>query len=114
MSSAKDQENTFARRPTWAEIDLDNLAANFNRIRQRVSPVARVMAVIKANAYGHGAVVCARRLVNEGADWFGIALPEEGIELRAAGVTQPVLCLGGFWLGQAAACVQHNLTSVVY
>ena len=114
MSSSKDPENTFARRPTWAEIDLNNLAANFNRVRQRVSPVSRVMAVIKANAYGHGAVACARRLANEGADWFGVALPEEGIELRSAGVTQPVLCLAGFWPGQAAACIKNNLTPVVY
>src|SRR5678816_39552 len=114
MSSSKDQENTFARRPTWAEIDLNSLAANFNRIKQRVGPVARVMAVVKANAYGHGAVACARRLAGEGADWFGVALPEEGVELRAAGITQPVLCLGGFWPGQAAACIQHQLTPVVY
>jgi alanine racemase len=106
--------SSFVRRPTWAEIDLDHLAANFNRVRQRVSPVARVMAVIKANAYGHGAVPCARRLASEGADWFGVALPEEGVELRSAGVTQPVLCLGGFWPGQAATCIQHNLTPVVY
>jgi len=114
MSSVKDHETTFARRPTWAEIDLNNLASNFNRVRQRVSPVARVMAVIKANAYGHGAVACARRLAKEGADWFGVALPEEGIELRSTGITQPVLCLAGFWPGQAAACIQHNLTPVVY
>ena len=114
MSAAKDPETTLVRRPTWAEIDLNNLAANFNRIRQRVSPVARVMAVIKANAYGHGAVACARRLASESADWFGVALPEEGIELRSAGITQPVLCLGGFWPGQAAACIQHRLTPVVY
>lgn len=114
MSSSKDLETNFARRPTWAEIDLNNLTANFNRVRQLVSPVARVMAVIKANAYGHGAVACARRLANEGADWFGVALPEEGIELRSAGITQPVLCLAGFWPGQAAACIQHNLTPVVY
>jgi len=114
MSSFKDPENKFAPRPTWAEIDLNNLAANFNRVRQRVSPVARVMAVIKANAYGHGAVACARRLAQEGADWFGVALPEEGIELRSAGITQPLLCLGGFWPGQAAACVQYHLTPVVY
>src|ERR1041385_6885991 len=106
--------SSIARRPTWAEIDLEHLAANFKRIRQRVSPIARVMAVIKANAYGHGAVACARRLAAEGADWFGVALPEEGIELRSAGVTQPVLCLGGFWPGQAAACIQNNLTPVVY
>src|SRR6185369_9619962 len=114
MSSAKDQEITFARRPTWAEIDLNNLAANFRRVRQLVSPVARVMAVIKANAYGHGAVACARRLASEGADWFGVALPEEGIQLRSAGIAQPVLCLAGYWPGQAAICIQHNLTSVVY
>ena len=104
----------IARRPTWAEIDLNSLAANFNRVRQRVSPVARVMAVVKGNAYGHGAVACARRLASEGADWFGVALPEEGIELRTSGIKQPVLCLGGFWPGQAAACIQHHLTPVVY
>ncbi|HKP80994.1 MAG TPA: alanine racemase, partial [Pyrinomonadaceae bacterium] len=56
----------------------------------------------------------AHRLANEGADWFGVALPEEGIELRSAGITQPVLCLAGFWPGQAAACIQHQLTPVVY
>jgi len=102
------------RRPTWAEIDLNQLAANFNQIKKRVSSTARVMAVVKANAYGHGAVECARRLANEGADWFGVALPEEAIQLREAGITQPILCLAGFWPGQAAACIQHHLTSVVY
>src|ERR1041384_6615140 len=114
MSLAEDQAKNLARRPTGAEIDLNNLSSNFNRIRQRVAPAARVMAVLKANAYGHGAVECARRLVKEGADWFGVALPEEGIELRASGISQPVLCLAGFWHGQAGACIQHGLTPVVY
>jgi len=72
------------------------------------------MAVVKANAYGHGAVECARRLAAEGADWFGVALPEEGIELRASGITQPVLCLAGYWPGQATMCIQQKLTPVVY
>ena len=107
-------DNKQARRPTWAEIDLNNLAANFNKIKKRVSPAARVMAVVKANAYGHGAVECARRLASEGADWFGVALPEEGIELRESGISQPVLCLGGYWPGQAALCIQQRLTPVVY
>ena len=107
-------DNPQARRPTWAEINLNNLAANFKKIRERVSPAARVMAVVKANAYGHGAVECARRLAREGADWFGVALPEEGIELREAGISQPVLCLGGYWPGQAALCIQQRLTPVVY
>ena len=104
----------MSRRPTWFEIDLNNLAANFNKIKTRVSPAARVMAIVKANAYGHGAVACARRLVSEGVEWFGVALPEEGIELRTAGITQPILCLSGYWPGQAALCIQHRLTPVVY
>ena len=52
------------------------------------------MAAVKANAYRHGAVPCARRLEAEGVDWFGVALPEEGVELRSAGITKPILCLG--------------------
>ncbi|HYG09446.1 MAG TPA: alanine racemase [Pyrinomonadaceae bacterium] len=109
-----DDGETRARRPTWAEIDLDALAANFRAVRRTVGREVRVMAVVKADAYGHGAAACARRLAAEGADWFGVALPEEGIELRGAGVKQPVLCLEGFWEGQAGALVKHRLTPVVY
>jgi alanine racemase len=108
------QDGRPAGRPTWAEIDLNNLAANFNCIKKVVGPEVLVMAVVKADAYGHGAVECARRLASEGADWFGVALPEEGIELRKAGVTQPILCLGGFWNAQAALCILYKLTPVVY
>src|ERR1041384_1802675 len=114
MSLAEDQAKNLARRPTWAEIDLNNLSSNFNRVRQRVTPAARVMAVLKANAYGHGAVECAQRLSREGADWLGVALPEEGIQLRAAGIKEPFLLLAGCRPGQASACIQHQLTSVVY
>ena len=114
MPSFQDQQINLSGRPTWAEIHLDNLAANFKQIRNLVSPAARVMAIVKADAYGHGAIECARRLAIEGADWFGVAIPEEGIQLRAAGITQPVLSLGGFWPDQAAACLQQRLTPVVY
>ena len=114
MSLAENQAKNLAGRPTWAEIDLNNLVANFNRVRRLVTPAARVMAVLKANAYGHGAVECAQRLAREGADWFGVALPEEGIQLRAAGIKEPILLLAGYWPGQAAVCIQHQLTSVVY
>ena len=103
-----------AGRPTCAEIDLDALAANFHAVRRRVGNEVRVMAVVKADAYGHGAAVCARRLAAEGADWFGVALPEEGIELRRAGIAQPILCLEGFWEGQPEALVKHQLVPVVY
>jgi alanine racemase len=102
------------RRPTWAEIDLDALAWNFRAVRERVGAGVKVMCVLKADAYGHGAAACARRLAQEGAEWFGVATPEEGFELRRAGVTQPVLSFGGFWEGQAARCLSLGIVPVVY
>jgi alanine racemase len=74
----------------------------------------KVMGVVKADAYGHGAAECARRLEAEGADWFGVATPEEGLALRRAGLTRPVLSFGGFWEGQAEVCVAEGLVPVVY
>src|SRR5882672_10964564 len=105
---------TSNHRPTWAEVDLNALAANFHIVKDRVGPDVNVMSVVKANAYGHGAVACARRLGAEGSDWFGVALPEEGVALRNAGITKPILCLAGFWGGQANACIDRNLVPVVY
>jgi len=105
---------TYAHRPTWAEINLNALAENFRLIRARVGQDVKIMSVIKANAYGHGAVECARRLEKEGTDWFAVALPEEGIELTEAGITNPILILGGFWAGQEEAILFHRLTPVVY
>jgi alanine racemase len=102
------------QRPTWAEIDLDALASNFHWARERVGQGIKVMAVVKANAYGHGAVQCARRLAMEGAEWFAVAIPEEGIELRRAGIKQPILSLGGFWEGQERLCISESLVPVVY
>ena len=101
-------------RPTWAEIDFDALAHNFRAVRERVGPGVKVMGVVKADAYGHGAAACARRLEAEGADWFGVATPEEGFALRRAGVSRFILSFGGFWEGQAAACVAGGIVPVVY
>lgn len=72
------------------------------------------MAIVKANAYGHGSVECAQRLEREGADWFGVALPEEGLELRGSRITRPILCLSGFWPGQGVACIREGLVPVGY
>lgn len=105
---------TSGHRPTWAEINLENLAANFHAIKQRVGTDVKVMPMVKADAYGHGAVICAKRLEREGADWFGVATPEEGIELREAGIRAPILSAGGFWGDQAGLCIQHRITPVVY
>ena len=101
-------------RPTWAEIDLSALAHNFRVIRKHAGESVKILAAVKANAYGHGAVQCAQLLETEGVDWFGVALPEEGIELRQGGITRPILCLGGFWRGQETLLLQHGLTPVVY
>lgn len=107
-------EDNTARRPTWTEIDLGALAENLGVIRKQVGPEVKIMAAVKADAYGHGAVRCARRLEAEGVDWFGVALPEEGSELRASGITKPILCLAGFWSGQENAYLQRELTPVAY
>lgn len=103
-----------AHRPTWAEINLDNLAFNLHSVKAFVGNDLKYMAVVKADAYGHDSIQCARRLEIEGIDWFGVALPEEGVELRQAGIKKPVLCLGGFWFGQEKLLIDNNLTPVVY
>lgn len=101
-------------RPTTAFIDLGNLACNLRSIRQFIGPQTKCLAVVKANAYGHGAVECSRRLSREGIDWFGVALPEEGIELRRAGIEEPILVLGGFWPGQEHLILEYRLVPVVW
>ncbi len=102
-------------RPTWAEISLPNLVYNYRVVKKYLHGQAQLMAVVKANAYGHGAVECARVLEHEAqADWFGVALIEEGLELRKAGITKPILCLGGFWHGQAEAIIAYDLTTVIH
>src|SRR5689334_23456653 len=103
-----------AGRPTWAEINLDHLAHNFRLVRETVGAGVALMPALKADAYGHGASACARVLEREGAAWFGVALPEEGHALRAAGILRPVLCLGGFWEGQEARLLADRLTPVIY
>jgi alanine racemase len=102
------------RRPTWAEISLASLTHNYRQIRAHLSTDVQLMAVVKANAYGHGAVECATALEAAGADWFAVALVEEGIALRRAGIRRPIFCLGGFWQGQAEAVIAHDLTPAVF
>ncbi|MGN1014793.1 MAG: alanine racemase [Butyricicoccus sp.] len=82
---------------TWAEIHLDNLVSNFRNIRSHVHSVApetRMLSVVKADAYGHGAVPAARALSEEGTDFFAVATAAEAVELREAGLSEPILILG--------------------
>lgn len=104
---------TTLTRPTRAEVSLDNLRSNVRAVQRMVGPDVAVMGVVKANAYGHGAVDVATTLADEGAAWLGVALPEEGVVLRNAGIDLPILCLGGFWDGQEALVLDHALTPVI-
>ncbi len=103
-----------ANRPTWAEINLDRLAENCRAIKKFVGESVELMAVVKADAYGHGAVECAKRLEILGINWLGVALPEEGLELRQRGIKTPILCLGSFWKGQENYLIENDLTPVIY
>lgn len=105
---------SFVHRPTWAEINLENLISNFNSIKKFVGNKVGYMAVVKADGYGHGAVFCAKKLATEKIDWFGVALPEEGLELRENKIQTPILCLGSFWAGQESLLLENNLTPVIY
>jgi alanine racemase len=103
-----------AERPTWAEIHLDNLAFNFHSVKNFIGQNIEYMAVVKADGYGHGAIECAKKFEKEGIDWFGVALPEEGLELRESGIKKPILCLGSFWSGQENLLLENDLMPVIY
>jgi alanine racemase len=100
-------------RPVWAEIDLDAVRANVRALAGVASPAA-LMAVVKADGYGHGAVQVARAALDAGAQWLGVALVEEGAELRAAGIDAPVLVLSEPPPPAAPAVVALGLTPVAY
>jgi len=95
-------------RATWAEVNLTTLGNNLAAIRRKVSP-AKVMLVVKANAYGHGLAEVSKALAGQ-ADYVGVAVLEEGILLRKLGITAPILVLGGIWGDQILSYLQHDLS----
>ena len=99
-------------RPTEARIDTAALAHNLREAR-KAAPTARVLAVVKADGYGHGALIAARTFVEAGADWLGVALVEEGVALRNAGLVRPIVALGGQYTDYGLL-LQHRLTPLVY
>lgn len=100
-------------RPTHIEIDLDALRHNFQQILRQAAG-RQILAVVKADAYGHGAAHVAPALQRAGADRFGVAIVEEGIELRQAGIERPILVLGGIYPGQEDDLLQHRLTPALF
>lgn len=100
-------------RPTHAEIDLSAIAANVALACRLAGPETRVMAVVKADAYGHGAVPVARVALAAGATWLGVAIPEEAVPLRAAGIASRILVLGPVAPEQAELVADHDLEQCV-
>ncbi len=101
-------------RPTVAEIHLPALRHNIATIRSLLPPPVSIFAVVKADAYGHGAVPVAGTLSEEGVGMFGVATVEEGVELRRAGITEPVAVLGGVDERQAAEAHENGLSAVLF
>ncbi len=101
-------------RPTYVEIDLDALTHNFRLLQSRAGAARRILAVVKADGYGHGALPIALELEGQGVEMFGVAMVEEGVELRRAGVRTPILVLGGVYDGQEELLVEHGLTPCVF
>ncbi|MDI9441624.1 MAG: alanine racemase [Firmicutes bacterium] len=101
-------------RPVWAEISLDNIAFNIQQFRKHIGPNCDLMAVVKANAYGHGALETAYTMIDAGANWMAVALPEEAVRLRRGGITAPILVLGAVSEDELDVCVAHDLGVTVY
>ena len=100
-------------RRTWTEIHFERLQNNIRLIRHHLHPGCLFMAMVKADAYGHGAVPVARAMARYGVDWFGVSNLEEAIQLRRAGITQPILIVSYTPAAQAACLAEYNITQTV-
>src|SRR5215831_2757184 len=104
---------TFPLRPAWVEIDLARLRRNLQLIRRDLPRNVQLLAVVKDEAYGHGALDVARIAVEEGAWGFGLSTLEEAMSLREAGISVPLLLLGERQEAELPWCVEHDLTVCV-
>jgi alanine racemase len=103
-----------ATRPTWAQVSLENLRYNFGVVQRHIGAGITVCAVVKADAYGHGATECARALEEEGARWLGVTSLDEAIPLRDAGIHTRILLMTGFWRGEEEEIIRLQLTPTVW
>ncbi len=108
----KDMEDAVLRR-TWAEIDLDALEHNYRRARTLTGPGVRYLGVVKADAYGHGAVQIGRKLESLGADYLAVSSLDEARELRHGGITMPVLILGHTPPDMVPELIRYHITQAV-
>jgi alanine racemase len=100
-------------RPTWVEIDLDAIAGNVKLLAQAATP-AKILAVLKADAYGHGMVKVARTVLNNGAAWVGVATLGEAISLRQAGIDAPILVMSYMPGWQAHEAIMHDISATIF
>jgi alanine racemase len=100
-------------RPVWAEISLQAILHNLELVQEKVGPGRTVLAVVKSNAYGLGAVPIARALEKAGVRWFGVTCANEGMELRESGIRKRILVLTGFWPGEEKRLIENGLTPAV-
>jgi alanine racemase len=103
-----------ATRPTWAEVSLEALRHNFRTLQKHVGTAVTICSVVKADAYGHGAVECALALEAAGATWFGVTSLDEAIPLREAGLQGRILLMTGFWRGEEEEVNRLGLTPTVW
>ena len=101
-------------RPTVAEIDLKSLEYNYRQLKKRFPEGVRLLAVVKADAYGHGAIPISRALEKLGVAYLGVAISDEGVELRKGGVKVPILILGGIYKEDVDQVLEFDLTPVVF
>ncbi len=100
-------------RPTVAEIDLSAVSFNIKEIKKRVQP-AKIMAVVKANAYGHGALEICKQAIQSGVEYLGVACGEEGVAMRKAGVDAPILVFSSSGLNRTDPYLEYNLEATVF
>jgi alanine racemase len=105
---------TQPARPTWLEIDVDAIAQNVRTIKELIGHDVRLLAVLKADAYGHGAVKVARTALNNGASYCGVASVNEAVQLRQAGISAPILVLGYTPAWQAREALLNDITITLY
>jgi len=104
-----------AQRPTWAEINLDNLTHNFRVTKVAVGAGVAIMPAVKADAYGHGAIEVSRVVLAEGARWLAVSSVDEGVQLRSGGILDArILVMGGFLPYEGDALVEFDLTPAVH
>ena len=103
----------MSERDAWVEVDLDAYGHNLEEIKKCVQGGAKLCVVVKADAYGHGAIACARKAVEHGADYLATAMLSEAMELRRAGFTEPILILGLSPIAAAHDIVKYDITQAV-